>query len=100
MSQKCSRPSPGVIPPIHCQKQTERSSNRVKALILAPFHTQLLDRLRARIEIIYESWTDTRRLLSPEELIERIQSEDIAILVVEADFVFEEVFEESKGLRF
>jgi len=60
----------------------------VKALILAPFYPQALDRLRTKIEVIYESWMDTRRLLSPEELIKRIQSHDLQIVVVEADFIF------------
>src|SRR3972149_10128658 len=72
----------------------------MKALILAPFSPKSLERLRNRIELIYESWMDTRRLLSPDEMIERIQSQDIAILIVEADFIFEEVFEGSDKLRF
>ncbi|MBI4187140.1 MAG: 2-hydroxyacid dehydrogenase [Chloroflexi bacterium] len=71
----------------------------VKALILAPFHRQALERLRGRAEVLYESWMDTRRLLSPEELVERIQRDDVQIVVVEADFLFEEVFEADK-LRF
>lgn len=71
----------------------------MKALILAPFHRKALERLRNKIEVIYESWMDTRRLLSPEELAERIQSHDLPIVVVEADFLFDEVFEASK-LRF
>ncbi|MFC2058375.1 NAD(P)-dependent oxidoreductase [Chloroflexota bacterium] len=72
----------------------------MKALILAPFHPQALDRLGKSIEVIYESWMETNRLLSPEEMVERIQSQDIAVLIIEADFVFEEVFEDSDKLRF
>jgi len=72
----------------------------VKALILAPFYPKSLDRLGSKIEVIYESWMDTRRLLSPEELVCRIESEDLQILVVEADFVFDEVFEGTDKLRF
>lgn len=72
----------------------------MKALILAPFSRPALDRLSGRIEIVYESWMDTRRLLSPDELIERIQSQDFQIVVIEADFVFEEVFEGADRLRF
>jgi len=72
----------------------------MKAFILASFDPKSLDRLRTKIEVIYESWMDTRRLLSPEELVQRIESEDMHILVVEADFVFDEVFEGTNKLRF
>jgi len=72
----------------------------MKALVLAPFHPQALDRIGKSIEVIYESWMESNRLLSPEEMVERIQSQDIAVLVIEADFVFDEVFEGSDKLRF
>jgi phosphoglycerate dehydrogenase-like enzyme len=72
----------------------------MKALILSPFHPKFLERLRSKIEVIHESWMDTRRLLSPEEMIERIQSQDLQILLIEADFVFDEVFESADKLRF
>ena len=72
----------------------------MKALILAPFQAEFLKKLRRKIEVTYQSWLDTRRLLSPEELIERIQKENISIIVIEADFIFEEVFEAADKLRF
>ena len=72
----------------------------MKALILSPFHPKFLERLRSKIEVIHESWMDTGRLLSPEEMIERIQSQDLQILLIEADFVFDEVFECADKLRF
>lgn len=72
----------------------------MKALILTPFHPEFLKRLRNKIEVIHESWMDTKRLLSPEEMIERIQSQDLQILLIEADFVFDEVFESTDKLRF
>ena len=72
----------------------------MKALILSPFHPKFLERLRSKIEVIHESWMDTGRLLSPEEMIERIQSQDLQILLIEADFVFDEVFESADKLRF
>jgi len=72
----------------------------MKALILAPFSTEALERLnRAGVEVIYESWLDTGKLYDPEELGERLRSQDIDMLVVEADFVFEEVFQAAPGLR-
>jgi len=76
------------------------ATNAQRALILAPFHPLALESLRERVEVIYESWMATRRLIVPEELIERIQSQDIQIVVVEADFIFDEVFESASKLRF
>ena len=71
----------------------------MKALILAPFCPSVLEKLRQRLEVIYESWMDTRRLVPPEELINRIQEQGIEIVVVEADFVFREVFERANKLK-
>ncbi len=71
----------------------------MKALILAPFCPSVLERLGQSLEVIYESWLETRRLLSSEELIDRIQGQDIEIIVVEADFVFREVFERAGKLK-
>ena len=71
-----------------------------RALILAPFSASELESLGQSIGVAYESWMDTRRLYSPEELADRVRSEGISVLVIEADFVFEEVFEGAPGLRF
>jgi D-3-phosphoglycerate dehydrogenase len=71
----------------------------MKALILAPFCPSVLEKLRQRLEVIYESWMDTRRLVPSEELINRIQEQGIEIVVVEADFVFREVFERAHKLK-
>jgi D-3-phosphoglycerate dehydrogenase len=71
----------------------------VRALILAPFSERQLRRLRRRIDVVYESWTDTTWLQDPVELGRRLAAEDMGVLVVEADFVFEEVFAAACGLR-
>ena len=71
----------------------------MKALILAPFSQSVILRLRQSVEVIYESWMDTRKLLPAEELIDRIQGQDIEIVVIEADFIFREVFEKGKKLK-
>ena len=71
----------------------------MKALILAPFWPSVLERLKQSLEVIYESWTDTRRLVPPEELVDRIQKQDIEVVVVEADFVLREVFEKATKLK-
>ena len=71
-----------------------------RALVLAPFSGEALDALGAVMPVIYESWMDTRRLHAPDELSRRIVQEDVGVLVVEADFVFEEVFQDGGPLRF
>ena len=71
-----------------------------RALILAPFTDSALGTLRETTHVTYESWLDTRRIQDPEALAARMKEEDIRILVVEADFVFEEVFETAPCLRF
>jgi phosphoglycerate dehydrogenase-like enzyme len=71
----------------------------VRALILAPFSDRSLARLRQRIDVAYESWLDTHRLQDPDELGARLAAEDIGALIVEADFVFEEVFDAAPCLR-
>ncbi len=71
-----------------------------RALVLAPFSPAQLERLRQRLEVSYESWLETRRLQDPDELARRLHDEGISILVVESDFVFEDLIEQAPGLRF
>jgi D-3-phosphoglycerate dehydrogenase len=71
----------------------------MRALILAPFAERYLRRLRRSLEVVYDSWTESRRLHSPEELAARLRQEEASVLVVEADFVFDEVFEAVPALR-
>lgn len=71
----------------------------MRVLILAPFSARQLDRLRRRADVTYESWLDTNRLQDPEELAARLDREGIDALIVEADFVFEEVFAGASSLR-
>ena len=75
------------------------SSGSHRALILAPFSETQLARLRSRVDVSYESWMETRELRDPEVLGARLHEEGCDILVVEVDFVFEEVFEAAPGLR-
>jgi D-3-phosphoglycerate dehydrogenase len=71
----------------------------VRALVLAPFDEVSLARLRALGDVVYESWLETRRLQDPDELGERLARDGVDVLVVEADFVFEEVFDRAPALR-
>ena len=69
-------------------------------LILAPFEEECLKRLRCRMEVTYRPWTESRSLYDPEKLAEVINESGIDAVVVEADFVLEETFDEAPGLRF
>jgi len=71
----------------------------VKALILAPFSATALARLGQSMEVIYESWMDTRKLLSSDELVQRIQGQDMGVVVIEADFISRELFENVTKLK-
>lgn len=71
----------------------------MRALILAPFSDDGLARLRRRGDVVHESWLDTGRLQDPAALGARLASDRFDVLVVEADFVFEEVFEQARELR-
>ncbi len=76
------------------------NGNGHRALILAPFDKRQLERVSARSSVIYESWTDSRRLHSPDDLASRVNAEGVAILIVESDFIFEETLERTPSLRF
>jgi D-3-phosphoglycerate dehydrogenase len=72
----------------------------MNALVLAPFWPAELERLRQKLDVTYESWMQTNKLLSAEEFIDRIQNQGFDIVVVEADFVTREVFERASKLKF
>ena len=72
----------------------------VKALVLAPFSAEALRAMGTLMPVTRESWTETRRLYDPHELAQRINDEQIVALIIEADFLFEEVFQEAHPLRF
>jgi phosphoglycerate dehydrogenase-like enzyme len=71
----------------------------VRALILAPFADRWLARLRQSGEVTYDSWLESHRIYDPDELGARLAESGTDVLVVEADFVFEETFEAAPGLR-
>ncbi len=69
-------------------------------IVLAPFSATGLAELEEFGRVTYEPWTDSRALHDPAELGERIAAEGSAALVVEADFLFDELFELAGSLRF
>jgi D-3-phosphoglycerate dehydrogenase len=72
----------------------------VKALVLAPFCGEALAQLAQDGEVVYESWLETGRIADPVELGERLAEGGFNVLIIEADFVFEETFDAAPGLRF
>ena len=72
----------------------------MRALILAPFDKCHILRLETLGRVIHVSWTETKTLVSPDDLASRLITEEIDVLVVEADFVFDETIKESPSLRF
>ena len=70
------------------------------ALILAPFAEAQIERLRGRLSVDHRSWMETRRLTDPDELAAILNRGRVSVLVIESDFVFEEVFEQADCLRF
>ena len=69
------------------------------ALILAPFDHDYVERLRQRLRVTGESWLDTGVLHDPDVLAQRLRDEQVSYLVVEADFVFEDVMEQAPLLE-
>ena len=76
------------------------TAGRPTGLFLAPFDEPELQRLALRLDVRYESWMDSRRLHDPDELAAKLNELGASVLVVEIDFVFEEVFEAVPSLRF
>ncbi len=71
----------------------------MNTLVLAPFSSEGLARLAALGRVVHEPWTETRTLWDPEELGARLTDEDFDALIVEADFLFEGLFDAAPGLR-
>ena len=77
-----------------------KAAGRPTGLFLAPFDEPELRRLAGRLDVEHVSWTDSRRLHDPDELAAALNELGASVLVVEIDFVFEEVFEAVPSLRF
>ncbi len=72
----------------------------MRALVLAPFHPPTLEALERLMPVDYESWTETQSLQDPEELGHRLRRNRTTHLIIEADFAFEELFQNAEHLRF
>jgi D-3-phosphoglycerate dehydrogenase len=68
--------------------KNQGKKSRMKILITAPFHESGLKRLQEHCEVIYESWRDTGKIYFDEdELIEKLNDNQIDIFITEADQV-------------
>jgi D-3-phosphoglycerate dehydrogenase / 2-oxoglutarate reductase len=71
----------------------------MQALILAPFDQDVLNKLGSLMGVIYRSWAESGSLLEPEQFLDYIHKDDVQIIVMEADFIFEEVLSETDKLK-
>ena len=77
-----------------------KPSGRPHALVLAPFSQEGLRLLGNQLDVTYESWMATRRIHDPDEFAAKLNDCKTVILVIELDFVFDDVFETAPALRF
>ena len=94
-----SSKAPTTNPSANTAAYTKVQAQPGRALVLAPFSREALNALELLLPVTYESWTETQRLYEPEELVDRLDREDVEVLVVEADFIFEEVFQGVNRLK-
>ena len=66
---------------------------RPSALILAPFEANILENLQMNLNITYESWVETRVIHDQERLKKKLTNNETTILVIESDFVLEEILD-------
>jgi phosphoglycerate dehydrogenase-like enzyme len=71
----------------------------VNTLALAPFSDSSLAELKSWGNVAYEPWTQTLTLQDPEELGARLEAEQFDTLIVEADFLLEDLFTAAPSLQ-
>jgi D-3-phosphoglycerate dehydrogenase / 2-oxoglutarate reductase len=65
----------------------------MKAFVTANMSAEGLERLRKRMEVVYEPWGETRKLYMAEELAEKLKELSADVVIIETDLCHEEVFE-------
>lgn len=71
----------------------------MNSLVLAPFSSRGLSFLAKLGKVTYEPWTSTETIWDPVKLASRCNAEHINILIVEIDFLFDELFENAQTLK-
>ncbi len=79
--------------------QKIQTSGRPKCLITASLTGEALNRLSQRVDVIYEDWKATGQIYFGEELADKINKNNVEILIVEADQVTEETIRQT-NLKF
>ncbi len=74
--------------------------NKPRLLILAPFSNHYIELLSKHWDIVYEDWTVNGVFQDPLLLGIRLHNENFKAIVVEADFLFEETFQEAPNIGF
>ena len=64
----------------------------MKALVTANFTPDGLSRLQQQMEVIYEPWGQTQKLLLAEDLAEKLKEHQAEVVILEVDLCHEEVF--------
>lgn len=65
----------------------------MKALITANFSEDGLERLKRYMEIVYEPWRETKKVILSDEMAEKLLALGADVLILEADLCHEEVFD-------
>lgn len=71
----------------------------MRALVTARFDEKAVEELGEYIDVVYRSWSETKRVLSQRELVELANSLEANILIVELEQVDREVIESVEGLK-
>ncbi len=64
----------------------------MKAYVTANFTPEGLARLRQQMEVVYEPWGQTQKLLLAEDLAEKLRAHQAEVVILEVDLCHEEVF--------
>lgn len=71
----------------------------MRALVTAEFESAALRKLREHLDVVYESWRETKRVLDQRELVELVNSLEAEIIIVELEHVDREVIRGIERLR-
>jgi D-3-phosphoglycerate dehydrogenase len=72
---------------------------RMNILITAPFDNKIIEKLEVEHKVFYESWEETMFFGKGEKLVERLDKDEIDILVTEVDKVDEFIFKSYPKLK-
>ncbi len=65
----------------------------MKALVTANFSDKGLARLRKHMDVVYEPWGESKKIILSDEMAEKLTALGADVVIIEADLCHEEVFE-------